>query len=65
MEFVDVDRGRYQEGRCIADVGVWGFAPEIGPRSSVDGDRLLIGHGGWKSARDLVFRYGSDGRHME
>jgi len=62
MKFLDVDWGRYQEGRCIADVSVWGFAPEIGPRSGTDSDRLVIGHGGWKIARDLVFR---DGRHME
>ena len=64
MKSVDIDRGRYQEGRCIADVSDRGFAPEIGPRSSVDSD-LVIGHGGWKVARDLVFRNGSDGRHME
>ena len=50
MKSVDVDRGRYQEGRCIVDVGVWGFAPEIGPRSGADGDRLFIGHGVWKIA---------------
>jgi hypothetical protein len=65
MKFVDVDRGRYQQGRCIVDVSDRGFAPEIGPRSGVDRDRLVIGNGGWKITRDLVFRDGSDGRHME
>jgi len=61
---VDVDRDGYQEGRCIADVSDRGpgFAPEIGPRSGVEGDRLVIGHGGWKIARGFVF---SDRRHME
>ena len=62
MKSVDVDRDRYQEGRCIVDVSARGFAPEIGPRSSVDSDRLVVGHGGWKIVRVLVFR---DGRHME
>ena len=62
---MDVDRVRYQEGRCIADVSGRGFAPEIGPRPGVDSDRLVIGNGGWKIARDLVFRDGSEGRHVE
>ena len=48
MKSVDVDRDRYQEGRCIVDVSARGFMPEIGPRSSVDSDRLVVGHGGWK-----------------
>ena len=62
MKSMDVDRGRYQEGRCIVDVSVRGFPPEIGPRSSMDSDRLVIGYGRWKIARYFVFR---DGRHME
>ena len=64
MKSVDVDRGRYQEGRCIVDVSDWGFTPEIGPRSGLDGDRLVIGQGGWKIAKDLAFRDGYGG-HME
>ena len=65
MKSVDVDRGRYQEGWCIVDISDRGFAPEIGARPGVDSDRLVIGHGRWKIARDLVFiRDGSDGRHM-
>ena len=62
---MDVDRNRYQERRCIADVSDRRFAPEIGPWSGVDSDRLFIDHGGWKIARDLVFSDGSEGRYME
>ena len=63
---MDVDWGRYQEGRCIADVSDRGFAPEIGPRSGVKSDRLVIGHGGWKITRSFVFSdIRSEGRHMK
>ena len=65
MKSVDVDRDRYQEGRCIADVSDWGFTPEIGSRFGVDGDRLVIGHGDWKIAGDFVFRDRSERRHMD
>ena len=65
MKFVDIDGSRYQLGRRIVNVGVGGFTPEIGLRSCVDGDRLVIGHGGWKIASDLAFKDGSGGRHME
>lgn len=52
-------------GRRIVNVDVRGMTPEIGLRSCVDGDRLVIGHGNWKIARLLVFRDGSDGGRME
>ena len=65
MKFVDVDGSRYQAGRRIVSVAVGWFTPEIGLGSCVDGDRLVIEHGGWKIARDLAFRDGSGGRHME
>ena len=65
MKFVDIDRSRYQDGRHIVSVDVGGFTPEIGLGSCVDDDRLVIGHGGWKIARDLVFKDGSVGRHIE
>lgn len=65
MESVDVDWGRYQQGRCVVDLSERGFAPEIAPRLGVDSDRLVIGHDGRKIARDLVCRDGSEGRHME
>ena len=59
MEFMDIDGSGYQAGRRIVNVGVGGFTPEIGFRSCVDDDRLVIGDGGWKIARDLVYRDGS------
>lgn len=65
MEFVDIDRTRYQHGRCIVDISVRGFAPEIGLRSGADGDRLVISHGGWQIVRTLVLGDGSGRRHME
>lgn len=65
MKFVDVDGSGYQAGWRIVNIGVRGFTPEIGLRSCIDGDRLVIDQGGWKIARDLVFRDGSGGRDME
>ena len=62
---MDVDGSRYQAGRRIVNVGVRGFTPEIGLRSCVDGDWLIIDQGGCKIARDLVFRDGSGRRDME
>jgi len=58
MKSVDIDGSRYQAGRSIVSVDVGGFTPEIGFRWCVDGDRLVIGHSGWKIASDLVFRDG-------
>lgn len=65
MKFVDVDRSRYQEGRCIVDISVCAVAPEIGSRSGVECDWLVIGHGSWKIAGNLVFRDESDRRHIK
>ena len=60
MKSVDIDGSRYQPGRRIVNDDVGGLTPEIGLSLCVDGD-LIIGHGGWKIADDLIFR---DGRHM-
>ena len=65
MKFVDVDGSRYQVVRHIVNVSVGWFMLEIGVRSCIDSDWLVIEMGSWKITRDLVFRDGSGGRDME
>ena len=62
---MDADGSRYQAGRRIVAVDIGWLTPDIGVRSCVDSDWLDIGNGSGKIDRDLVFRDGFGGRHME